>query len=399
MNYLSQVKVATEQLEDKIISHQEWAKIVLGEDYENVWSDEYLRRSARLFSIFVKNIEGDGMDDIDDEDKLAEIKSAQEALIKERKKLQTVNLAAQEYYRTIGRNELFNEQIANAIKNLDPVRVKHVEYTHPLETTGLLCIGDEHFDANFEIKGLFGETVNKYSKEIFKERMWYLLGQMENDRFECERLMVVSCGDALENILRMSSLQKVKYPVVDSAIEFAEFMTQWLVEAHNRLRVPVVFNIISGNHDIIRSIDSKPNFPEETLAKTIHEFIRLRLIASNVQDCDIKIEPYADVYYTNLYGLNIMFAHGEHRELSEVANYFENLYNIEVDTIIGAHYHSGGTKSIGVAPLGDREIVRIPSICGTDTYSKKLLKHNRAGAYFALYSENGKELSKTYWLN
>ena len=42
MSYLTQVKIATQNLEDKIIDYQDWAEIVLGPDYKNVSSDEYL---------------------------------------------------------------------------------------------------------------------------------------------------------------------------------------------------------------------------------------------------------------------------------------------------------------------------------------------------------------------
>ena len=120
MNYLSQVKIATQQLEDKMISRQEWAKLVLGEEYANVFSDDYIGRAARCFSIFIKNTENEEIIDIDDEEKVAAIRAAQEDLIKERKRLQTVNIQAQEYYRAAGRAELLVEQIQEAVKCLAP---------------------------------------------------------------------------------------------------------------------------------------------------------------------------------------------------------------------------------------------------------------------------------------
>lgn len=51
---------------------------------------------------------------LNNEHRVEEIKRAQEELIKERKRLQTVNLEAQEYYRLVGRNGLFNEKIIDA---------------------------------------------------------------------------------------------------------------------------------------------------------------------------------------------------------------------------------------------------------------------------------------------
>lgn len=47
-------------------------------------------------------------------------------MIKEKKRLQTVNLQAQEYYRAAGRNELLLEQLKASIAELQPVEVKHI---------------------------------------------------------------------------------------------------------------------------------------------------------------------------------------------------------------------------------------------------------------------------------
>lgn len=387
--YISFVERATQALSDGLIGYEEWSEAVLG---DIIYSEENLRRCYHFFKKFLDKLDKEEIKELNDEDRIDKIQEAKDELIKERKKLQTVNAEAQEFYRTIGRNELLNEKIQEAISKLAPIICKTVHYAYPLETTGVLVLADQHYDSNFEVKGLFGEVVNKYDKEIFKGRMWRLLGQMASDRFDYDKLIVVSCGDALEGLLRMTSLQKLRGNVIDSAIEFAEFMSQWLVEAYEQLGVPVVFELISGNHDVVRSLTQKPEFPEETLAKVIHEFIRLRLKDHK----GVTIEPYSDVYYTTIHGSNVMFAHEVDPELME---YYENLYDIEIDTLYGAHLHRNETKPMGVARFGDRELIRVPSICGTDPFAKSIKKHSRAGAYFALYSDNGKELSKTYYLN
>ena len=388
-SYLAFAKRATQAYQDDLISCEEWSDSILG---GKVYGEENTRRCAKFFTEFIDNLDEDEIKSIDAEDKIAEIMTAKEELIKERKRLQTVNCEAQDYYRTVGRNELFNEKIQEAIQKLKPIIPKKVKYTYPKETTGVLVLADQHYDSNFEVKGLFGEVINKYDKETFKERMWYLLGQMDSDRFDYDELLIVSAGDALENILRMTSLQKLRGNVIDDAIEFAEFMSQWLVEAQDRLAVPITFQLISGNHDVVRNLTQKPEFPEETLAKVIHEFIRLRL-----KDCPyIKIEPYADVYFKTVHDSNLVFTH----EVNDsMIDYFENLYNISIDTLFGAHVHHGESKGVGVANFGDKEIIKVPSIVGTDPYAKKIQKHSRAGAWFGLYSDNGRELSKVYYLN
>lgn len=390
--YLQFVERVTEALNRKEIGYEQWAECVIG---ETQYGAETLRRCANYFTKFLQKLDEENIKSIKDEDILKKIEEAKRELEQEKIKIQTENLEYNRNQRLEARNTLFNEKIEQAINRLEPVQVKHINRTLSNETTGLLILADQHFDSTFEVKGLWGEVVNKYDKEIFKTRMWYLLGQMENERFDYDRLVIISQGDALEGILRMTSLQKLRQPVIDSAIEFAEFMAQWLVEAQRRLAVPITFELISGNHDIIRNLQQKPEFPEETLAKVIHEFIRLRLIGVE----DITIEPYADVYYTTIHGSNLMFAHGEYGDLVNLMEYYENLYSVEIDCLYGAHLHSTDVKTAGVANLGDRECIRVPSIMGTDPYAKKIRKHSRAGAYFALYSDSGRELSKIYYLN
>jgi len=379
-------------LADGQIGYEEWSKDILG---EALYSEENLRRCYQFFSKFMEKLDKEEIKELNGDKRVEEIKKAQEELIKERKKLQTVNTEAQEYYRFLGRKELFNEKIIEAIKELKPVQVKKFKHTKPVKRTGVLILADQHYDSTFIINGLFGEVLNRYDKEIFKTRMWDLLAQMEADNFDYDKLLVVSCGDALEGLLRLTSLQKLRTPVLKAAIEFSEFMAIWLEEASERLGVPVDFEIIGGNHDIVRSLVSKPEFPEENLAMVVHEFIRLRLINST----NVKVEPYADVFFTTLFGSNLLFAHGECGNLEDLVDFYEELYKIDIDTLYAGHLHRNESKAIGVANLGDREVVRVGSICGIDPYAKSILKNSRASSTFALYSENGKELQKAYFLN
>lgn len=393
MNYLNKVKIATQNLEDKVIGYQDWAEIVLGQDYRDVYSSEYIRRSAKVFSIFLKNAEKDN--EAESNDELQDILEAKEQLIKERKKLQAVNVQAQEYYRTVGRNELLVEQIKEAIASLEPVKVKNIIHVNPSEKVGVLVIADAHYDSNYIMQGLFGETVNVYNKDVFKTRMWNLLAKIDADDIDIDKLKVVFCGDDLEGLIRASSLVKLRQPVVKSAIEFAEFISQWLVAVKDRLGVPIDVAIVPGNHTICRYLSQKPEFPEENLEYIIHAFVDLRL-----KDCDdIKVEPYDDVYFTTVFNENLIFAHGETKDLESLMRYFEDLYNVTIDACYGAHYHSELSKAVGVGNVGSKRVIRVPSICGTDPYAKSIQKNNRAGAYFACFDEDGECFNKIYYLN
>ena len=383
MTYLNKVRLATQNLEDKIIDYQDWAEIVLGPDYRDVYSSEYLRRASKVFSIFLKNAEGQ---EVESENfGLQELLDVKEQIIKERKKLQAVNSQAQEYYRTLGRSELLVEQLKESIKELEPIKIQHIVHTNPNEKVGLLVVADAHYDSNYIVSGLFGETVNAYNRDIFKTRMWSLLAKIDADDLDIDKLKIVFNGDSLEGMLRMSSLTKLRQPVVKSTVEFAEFVSQWIVEVHNRLGVPIDVAFVPGNHTICRYLSQKPEFPEENLEFIIHAFVTMRL-----EDCnDIKVEPYDDVYFTTVFNENLLFAHGETRDLESLMKYFEDLYNVTIDACYGAHFHSEASKAVGVGNVGSKRVIRVPSI----------QKNNRAGAYFACFDEDGECFNKIYYLN
>lgn len=390
-SYISFAERVNNAFSDGLIDADEWGESILG---ENIYSKENNRRCARFMSEFFRCLNEDESCGIE-KDKIAELNNAKEELIKERKKIQTINLQAQEYYRERARSELLVEQIQEAIGKLTPFEEKEVIYAKPIERVAVLTIADAHYDSNFEITGLFGDKVNVYNTDVFKERMWNLLAKIKADEFHFDKIKVVSMGDAIENLIRQSSLKKLRQPVVKSVVEFAEFMSTWLVALKNHLGVPVDFALIPGNHGVCRFLGQKPEFQDENLEYIIHAFIDLRL--KDVEN--IKVESYNDVYFTSVFNENLIFAHGETKDLKSLINHFENLYGVSIDACYGAHLHNESSNSIGVGNVGSKRIIRVPSMVGSDPYANSILKHNRAGAYFAIFSEDGEELSKIYYLN
>lgn len=390
---LSFLKRVTIAYSDKLIDAQEWAHSILGSEYLNVYSDEYVRRAFTFFKIFLDKGEEEDIEILSADKRVEEIRKAQDDLIRERKRLQTVNAELQETYRFQARNELFNERILEAIENLQPIEVKRYKVSRPPINTGLMLISDLHYGSNYEIKGLFGEVINAYSEEICKERLWNLISQVEADCMDYDSLVIGCLGDVIENILRTSSLTKLRKPVIDSVIEVSELLSQWLVECYDRLQVPIKFCFVGGNHDIARLLTEKPQFDEENYGKLILKFIELRLAGHEM----IKVEPYSDACFQTIHSSNVLFSHGVNN-LAEIVEYYENVSNVTIDTIYGGHLHRPDSKTVSMSDLGDKETIRIGSICGGDTFSKKLLKSARPSAYFAIYNDDGKGWSRNYYL-
>ena len=385
MTYLEKTIKATKDFDERQISIQEWIKLVLGDDYINYYSDEYCRRAEKIFSLFVERLNQEEVGELN-LDLIKQIKDAKDEIVKEKLKLHQEKIELNEKYRNISRSELFEDRIVDAINNLEPLIYsipKDINFPK-VGSTGLLCLSDFHAGSTYEIRGLYDEVINKYDYNIMQKRLWYLLRQIEDDDVAYDNLIIAICDDCFENILRPSSLLKLQEPVLDTVINFSEFMAHWILEVQKQLFVPINVVIVGGNHDVQRLLGSKPMFEDENLTKLFTHILQLRLKSCD----DIYVDDYTDVSIKNIRKVNVMFVHGEDKELETTMDYFEHLYNVGVDEIIAGHYHSPSTKSIGIAEVGDRVVTRVGSICGIDNYAKKLRVGSRPSAYFAFYDEN-----------
>lgn len=335
------------------------------------------------------------------EEQLAKLEQIKFEILKERKKKQTVN---REYHKTArieGRNELFQELMLEELKYLKPIDIKTFKHKESSERTAMIFISDAHYGKQFELQGLYGEVINSYNTEIFKTRMWNLLSQIEAIELKYDDIIVCDLGDCIDGILRMGSLQKLETPVINAVIEYAEFMSVWLCELYNRTGRKVTYALTGGNHDMLRLLTEKKIFQDENIAKIIHEFISLRIKSVKTQnkDAEIYIKPYNDNIYHDVHGVKVMTYHGDSKDLKSDIDFFENFYDCSIDLLVTGHLHRNSQESIGVGIVGDREVIRVPSIMGVDDYAKSIRKHSRAGCKMIMFTENGKDYEKTFYLN
>lgn len=392
MSYLTKVKIATQNLEDKIIDYQDWAETVLGPDYRDVYSSEYLRRASKVFSIFLKNAEGQEVEG-DKSDELRELLSQIKA---ERIKLSTTNIEYNAIQRAEARNDLFTEELIRAIGRLEPLQIPEHENTYRLDgdSTLLITLSDFHAGSTFEVRGLYGETVNKYDYNIMWHRLYNLIDQIEADYIDFKDCKVAILGDCFENILRTSSLLKLREPVIDTVIRFSEDMCRWLLHLHLRLGTDIEVITVGGNHDTQRLLESRPTFEDENLTKFVVAYMKQRYEGI----AGFNINNYQEIAIKDIRGTNVMFCHGEDKDLSTTMDYFSNLYNVDIGEGYGGHLHRPESKAIGITEVGDRVFTRVGSIVGIDTFAKKIRVAARPSAYVAIYTDNGKTWSRNYYL-
>ena len=170
--------------------------------------------------------------------------------------------------------------------------------------------------------------------------------------------------------------------------------------------MPIEYSLIGGNHDILRILSSKKDFDDENMAKDVRDKVcdkieinKLRTKIETGIEPLIKINEYKDVVYHNLYGMNVVAHHGDCKNLKEDIEFIENYYQIDVDILITGHLHRSSQETIGYGYMGDREIIRVPSIIGADDFSKSIKKIARAGVKFMTFNSNGKNWEKVFILN
>lgn len=397
MSYLTKVKIATQKLEDKIIDYQDWAEIVLGPDYKDCFSSEYLRRASKIFGIFLKNAESQ----VDDKDNTEELKQLLEQIKAERIKVSTANLEYNAIKRAEARNDMFKEELIRAIGRLEPIKFsRKFEPKIGNEQTGVLCIGDEHYGTTIDMESLFGEKVNVYNPQVFKTRMERLMNSIEDDTYSIGsfgKLIIFDLGDSIQGIIHMSDLMKLKAGIVDCSIEYAEYISQWLVELSERLQIPIEYIAVGGNHSQIRSFNAKKgDLPEDNVAKIITQIIQLRL-ANNP---NIIIAPYAECGFKTVQGVNILAYHGDDtKDVNREISFFEDYHQIDIDILLLGHFHHLEQQSVGIGLNTEKEVIKCPSIVGIDDYSKRCRKLSRAGALLMLFEDGQKTWTKKYILN
>lgn len=396
-SYLSFSKRVTRALSNKTISYKEWAKSLLN---ENIYGEENTRRCFVFFEKFLSILENDEINNIQDENKLQEILIAKKELEKECKKIQTINLEYNQYVRDISRFELFNEKIKEAIDNMPALIFSNtIQDKFNSKQTAVLCISDAHNGVEINMQTVFNEPINIYSPDILKKRLNKLADTVIKDyknNFNYKKLIVFDLGDGIQNILRLSDIAKLKTGVIDSVLQYAEMISQFLNKIQNELNIQIEFSCLGGNHSELRLISTGRNWESENLGKVIREFIALRLKDNQ----NIKVDPYSDFSFKQIEGINILAIHGDDskKNINEIS-YWEQYHNITIDILLMGHFHHQEQISLGYSPTGDKEIIIVPSLIGIDEFSRKNRKLARAGAKFILFEDNNKTWEKVIYLN
>lgn len=376
-------------------------KEIINQNLGTTYAESTCRSIAQPYNEGFEDGFEKGISQSESSEKLKELQKTLEKMELEKKKIQTLNIEKNRFTREGAREELYWEQMINAVGNLKPFEVPEVRIINASKREGLLCVSDMHYGRRNIIRGLKGEIISEYNVDIFKARMWDLLAQakVELKKEHINKLTIDNLSDCIDGVLRISQLQSLQRGICDSVLEFSEFMATWLNEFSKiDFITEINYHQCWGNHDEIRVLTGKKgDFPHENVSKLIMAFIELRL----------KDNPKVKVYnngspfiYQDIQGMKVFGYHGEDKSLVNAVRWFRGIYNVDIDMIIGGHLHSQSLTTEGIGTYGDVQCIRVSSICGIDDYSMSLRSCARAGASLFIFEEGkGKIGNRDFWLN
>lgn len=363
---------------------------LFGED-ESQFRDESAYRKAVKYArdFYEAGVFGESEDEY-----YQKLQNEKRELQKVKVQVQTEKLEYSRWLREEARDELITEKICDAIFSLPPLDIPcHIPFTHNNRAYALV-FGDEHYGAEYELKGLFGEILNAYSPEIFEKRMWDLFNQTVEiiQKENIDTLSVFSMGDFSDGILRTSQLMKLRYGVVDGTIKYADFISNWLNELTKYTRVN--YQSTNGNHTELRMIGApKGTFTEDNMGKVVSEFIKARL---KDNPNFTYIENPTGYIYDELVGCPILGIHGEVKNMSNAIKEFSSIYGVHIKYLLAGHLHHNKVEEVGV----NQEVINVGSIIGIDGFSLTLRKTSNASAKLLIFEQDkGKTCEYTFKLN
>ena len=317
-------------------------------------------------------------------------------LTKQRMELSALKADYNRNLREDAKDSVFSEKVIEAIqsnRNITPDPTPII-INKENKRAGLLCFSDAHFGKEFKIYGLNDEVLNEYSPEIFYKRMDILLGNaLDIIRKEgLQEITVYNLGDHVEGFIRHSQAWSLRWGVVDSAINFGYFMSDWLRKLSENVKV--TYCQTDGNHDEMRLLDGKK---KQHLSDTSGKIITALIEVSNANNPNLTIKSNkTGLAYTTLVGYNILGIHGEVKSLDKAILEFTNIYKTDISYLIGGHKHHGNYKTTGVR----KGVLGLGSIIGSDDYSISIMATaDPTGSFYIFEEGKGKVLDYTIVLD
>lgn len=284
------------------------------------------------------------------------------------------------YYRLMrqdARFERFYQMIAEQIKKYPAPIPTFCEYMprdeEVEETEFFMTLADLHIGACFDVVG------NSYSVEIAQQRFDKLLGEVSSfvQKKKIRTLSIISLGDVVQGILRISDLKLNEMAVVDAFVTAMRMIASFLNALSAYCNIDF-YQVCYSNHDQLRPLGTKASeLGAEDMGKILFAYL-CDTLAGNSR---IKIigDTEHDYLEFSIFGFNCIALHGHQvANINTISKDLASRHRKFYDYVFLGHTHSAREVIASDGEHHDMEVLTAPSMVGVDPYAQKLMVGSKA---------------------
>ena len=305
---------------------------------------------------------------------LEEIKEQRRELEKEKIQIQTANIERNRINRAESRHKMYYQYVGTAIQSLPmpDFRPLYSDFENKVEY--LVTLADIHYGANFKSEN------NEYSPAIAKERFEYLSARIVSfvQNHKLRRIHIVSLGDLIQGVLRVSDLKINDSSVVKAVVEISRLVALFLNEISAYVMVEY-YHSPTANHTQIRPLGTKASeIADEDLEYVIGNYIK-DLCANNDRITVHLADEGKQYIEIPIFDYEIVAMHGHQiKNIETSVRDMSMLKRTFIDYLILGHFHNGKEIPSFESSCYDTEVLVSPSFIGSDPYSDSIMKGAKA---------------------
>ena len=322
---------------------------------------------------------------VSDDSYLAEVQAATQRMKMERQKLSATKIEIDRTLRQKSRSELFYENVSDAIEKLPMPSVTYGKDVYLVNDSKeyVLCLADIQAGAKFEL------PVNSYSLSECENRFNRLLDMSVdfiNDN-HINKITVVTLGDDIQGILRLTDLKLNETSVVEATVTVARLIASFLNQLSAYCYVEY-YHSPTSNHSQMRQIGSKANeLAAEDMEYVIGHYIQD--ILTDNHRVSVHLNDGYDYIEIPVFNFNVLAMHGH--TIKNVETALKDLSVVHrklIDYLIIGHFHNGKVIPGNEHEHHDTEVLICPSFQGTDPYAyHKLGKSSKAACKLFVFDK------------
>lgn len=305
---------------------------------------------------------------------LEEIKEQRRELEKEKIQIQTANIERNRIDRAESRHKMYYQYVGTAIQSLPmpDFRPLYSDFENKVEY--LVTLADVHYGANFKSEN------NEYSPAIAKERFEYLSARIVSfvQSHKLRKIHIVSLGDLVQGVLRVSDLKINDSSVVKAVVEISRLASLFLNEISAYVMVEY-YHSPTANHTQIRPLGTKASeIADEDLEYVIGNYIK-DLCANNDRITVHLADEGKQYIEIPIFDYEIVAMHGHQiKNIETSVRDMSMLKRTFIDYLILGHFHNGKEIPSFESSCYDTEVLVSPSFIGSDPYGDSIMKGVKA---------------------